>query len=122
MHESNPHIGAGLPESRNNISLPALESVYRCYGQGIYTFCLRLLANDKAAESATVDVFVRFGKELISRPDESKALLRLRELAIKASLDRVNDHGRTILRRLSQSLCLALPGIWRRLTHKEVHK
>jgi hypothetical protein len=56
-------MGANSPELGDNPSLSGLESIYRRYGQGIYTLCLRLLANENAAESATVDALVRFGKD-----------------------------------------------------------
>jgi len=113
MHETSPHFGADPPELCNNSSVSRLQSIYHRYGQGIYTFCLRLLSNEKAAESATVDTFVRFSKEMTSQSDESRTLLRLRELAINASLGRLNGRGRTILRRLAQSLRLILRQIWR---------
>lgn len=113
MQESNPQVGANSPELGNNSSLSGLESIYRRYGQGIYTFCLRLLANEKAAESATVDAFVRFGKEMTGQSDKSRILLRLRELAINASVTRLNNRGRTIGQRLSQNIRVILRRIWR---------
>lgn len=121
MQESSAQIGVNSPEFGDNSALSRLESVYRRYGQGIYTFCLRLLANEKAAESATVDAFVRFGKEMTSQSDKSRDVLRLRELAINASLRRLNGR-RTILRSLAEGLCLTLGRIGRQLTDKEVHK
>jgi hypothetical protein len=105
MRESNSHIATGSPEPGTEVFV---SGFYLRYGQGVYTFCLRLLANKKAAESATVDVFVRFGKDLEIGPDESRAVLRLRELAIKASFARLNGRGRTIWRRLTQSLSVTL--------------
>jgi hypothetical protein len=122
MHESNPQTLAGTPGPGNNSYISTLESVYRRYGHDIYTFCLRLLANEKAAESAMVDVFVQFSKEMESQSDESRTLLRLRELALNASMARLNGRGRTILRRLAQSLRLRLRRIWWLLVNKEVHK
>jgi DNA-directed RNA polymerase specialized sigma24 family protein len=112
MDESNSQMGADPPELGNNSSVSGLESVYRRYGQGIYTFCLRLLANEKAAESATVDAFVQFSKEMTSQSDESRTLLRLREFAINASVTRLNKRGRTIRQCLGQSLRLILRRIW----------
>ena len=113
MHASNPQTRADSPELGNNASLSGLESIYLRYGQGIYTFCLRLLANEKAAESSTVEAFVRLGKEMTGQSDESRTLLRLRELAINASVTRLNVRGRTIGRRLSQNLRVILRRIWR---------
>jgi hypothetical protein len=113
MQESNPQLGANSPELGNNSSLSGLESIYRRYGQGIYTFCLRLLANEKAAESATIDVFVQFNREMASQPDESRTRLRLRELAIDASVTRLNSRGRTIGQRISQNIRVILRRIWR---------
>ena len=83
-----------------------LESVYRRYGTEIYTLCLRLLADEKAAESATVGVFVKLGREIASHSDESCIRLRLCELAINASLVRLNRFGAVITRWLSQGLRL----------------
>jgi DNA-directed RNA polymerase specialized sigma24 family protein len=113
MHESNPQTVAGTPGLGNNYYLSTLESTYRRYGHGIYTFCLRLLCNEKAAESATVDVFVQFNREIASQPDESRTLLRLRELAINASVTRLNKRGRTMRQCLGPSLRLILRRIWR---------
>lgn len=113
MRESNPQKVAGTPGLGNNSYLSTLESIYRRYGEGIYTFCLRFLGNKKAAESATVDVFVQFNREIASQPDESRTRLRLRELAIKASLARLNNRGRTIGQRLGKSLRFILSRIWR---------
>lgn len=113
VQESNPQMGANSPELGNNSSFSGLESIYRRYGQGIYTFCLRLLANEEAAKSATVDAFVRLSKEMTSQSDESRTLLRLRELAINASVARLNNRGRRIGQRLGQSLRLILRRIWR---------
>jgi hypothetical protein len=122
MHESNPPSLAGTPGLGNNYYLSALESTYRRHGHGIYTFCLRLLANEKAAESATVDVFVEFNKDVASQPDESRTLLRLRALAINASMARLNARGRMTSRRLAQSLRRTLHRLWGRRVNKEVHK
>lgn len=63
-----------------------LEAAYRRYSGHIYTLCLRLLASVRAAEEATMQVFVRFGRELARRMDESRILERLRELAIDEAL------------------------------------
>jgi predicted RNA polymerase sigma factor len=41
-----------------------IESVYRRYGERIFSLRLRLLADMREAESATVDVFVQFGRSL----------------------------------------------------------
>lgn len=100
MHGSNPNKGADAIELGNNSVALRLESTYRRYGHGIYMFCLRLLANERAAESATFDVFVQLSREWANQSDESRTLLRLRELAISASLALLNRRGGTILRRL----------------------
>lgn len=113
MHGSNPNKGADTIDRGHNSVALRLESIYRRYGQGIYTFCLRLLANERAAESATVDVFIELSKEMASQTDESRTLLRLRELAINASLARLNPRGGMIARRLSRSLRLKLRRLWR---------
>ena len=72
------HRGDGVP-------VPDLEATYRRFGEHIYTLCMRLLADKKAAEDATVGVFVQFSKESIERFDERGAFIRLRELAVMAS-------------------------------------
>ena len=72
---------------------PKLESLYQQYGRGIYTLCLRLLADEQQAMAATADVFVRFSKELQGEYDEPHIRLRLRELAVAASLRRLRSFG-----------------------------
>ena len=113
MHGSNPTKRADTIDLANNSVALRIESIYRSYGQGIYTFCLRLLANERAAESATVDAFVKLSKEMASQSDQSQTLLRLRELAIRASLVRLNRRGETILRRLARSLRINVRRLWR---------
>lgn len=108
-HESKaPLAGCCPPESADTTLASQLESIYCRYGRGIYTLCLRLIADEKAAESATVDVFVKFSKEMASQSDESRLRLRLCELAINASLARLNRRGGMLSRRLSRSLRLKL--------------
>ena len=67
-----------------------LESLYLRYAGAVYTLCLRLLASVRAAEEATVAVFVRFNREMKSWLEESQIFARLRELAIEESLSQVN--------------------------------
>jgi hypothetical protein len=97
-HEPKVAFAGCPPESSDTTFASQLESIYSRYGQGIYTLCLRLMANEKAAESATVDVFVKFSKEMASHSDESLIRLRLCELAINASLARLNRRGGMIMR------------------------
>lgn len=86
-------------------SLPQLEAIYKRYGSSIYSLCLRLLADEKAAESATVDVFVMFNKELTSQSDEPHISSRLHEMAVAAALSRLREHStRTVLYRLRDVL------------------
>lgn len=75
---------SSIPKSE--ISARQLESVYRHYGSRVYLLCLRLIADAIKAESATVDVFVQFGRTQSGLWDESRALLCLGELAIDAAL------------------------------------
>ncbi len=49
---------------RDDRSAKRLEALYRNYLARVYTICRRLLAGPKAAEAATVEVFVRFSREL----------------------------------------------------------
>lgn len=54
-------------QQNNNLLVSQLESIYNRYGAGIYSLCLRLLADQNQAESATVDVFVQFGVVIYKR-------------------------------------------------------
>jgi hypothetical protein len=84
-----------ISQPESNLWASELEAVYDRYGAGIYSLCLRLLTNKGAAESATVDVFVCFSKELANQHDESRTRLRLRELAVEAAFTRLRRHGMT---------------------------
>jgi DNA-directed RNA polymerase specialized sigma24 family protein len=85
---------AGITEQERAGDTARLELLYRRYVAEIYTICLRLLAAARAAEEATVAVFVRFSREAAARLEESQALARLRELSIDESLSRLNVRGR----------------------------
>lgn len=74
--------------------LSLLESLYRRYAAQVYTICLRLLSSVRAAEEATVAVFVRFRRETTRRLGESEVLARLRELSIEEALTRLKVRGR----------------------------
>ena len=69
--------------------LAKLKTIYDSYGILVYTLCFRLLADKQAAESATVDVFVEFSRELMNSLDEMKIDARLKELAKTTSLSRL---------------------------------
>jgi RNA polymerase sigma-70 factor, ECF subfamily len=79
--------------SRDRLNVTQIESVYRRYGERIFSLCLRLLADIREAESATVDVFVQFGRSLTARWDESRKQMYLREIAIDASIGHLRKHG-----------------------------
>lgn len=66
-----------------------LEAAYRLHAARVYTLCLRLLADVRDAEDATVRVFARFGGEPARAWDESGDLGRLRELGVDESLRRL---------------------------------
>lgn len=66
-----------------------LKPIYERYGVFVYSLCLRLLADKNAAESATIDVFVQFSKELMNSFDEMQILSRLKELARYTSLSKL---------------------------------
>ncbi|HWW76407.1 MAG TPA: sigma factor-like helix-turn-helix DNA-binding protein [Pyrinomonadaceae bacterium] len=66
-----------------------LEAEYRLYARRVYTLCLRLLADRRAAEGATASAFVRLGGEVSGRPDDAKILDRLLELAVGESISRL---------------------------------
>lgn len=63
-----------------------LEAVYHRYVGYFYVLCLRLLKSVRAAGEATVQVFVRLGRELVRRMDESRIIEHLRELVIDEAL------------------------------------
>lgn len=66
-----------------------LEAAYRLHGARVYTLCLRLLADVREAEDATVRVFARFGDEPARAWDETRELDRLRELGMDEALRRL---------------------------------
>ena len=86
--------GTDIVGSERAVELSLLESLYRRYAAQVYTICLRLLSSVRAAEEATVAVFVRFGREATRRLGESDTLVRLRELSIEEALTRLKVRGR----------------------------
>lgn len=66
-----------------------LEAAYRLHARRVYTLCLRLLADARAAEDATASAFVRLGGEVTGQRDDAKTLDRLLELAVRESLSRL---------------------------------
>lgn len=78
-------------ECRDDRSTARLESLYRRYVSRVYTICRRLLADPKAAEAATVEVFVRFSQQLPCWWDESSNLAQLRELSIEVALAQLRN-------------------------------
>jgi DNA-directed RNA polymerase specialized sigma24 family protein len=73
----------------SKLSISRLESLYNKHGTNIYSLCLRMLTNQKPAEDATVDTFVRFWRSANAGWDEHYSVSRLRELAIKACRKKV---------------------------------
>ena len=65
-----------------------LKPVYNTYSGHVYSLCLRLLADERSASAATVEVFVRFSKEPDPAWEEPLLFSRLKELAIVASVRR----------------------------------
>lgn len=118
-HERKASLARCPPKSADTTIASQLESVYRRHGKGIYTLCLRLVADEKAAEIATVDVFVKFSKEMASHSDELRIRLRLCELAINASLARLNRRREMIVRWLSRNLRLKPGPIGTAVVEKE---
>lgn len=82
--------GAGEHEGPIEREISRLEAVYQRYVGHVYTLCLRLLADVRAAEEVTMQVFVRFFQVMKRYWNESTILSRLRELAITDSLTRLN--------------------------------
>ena len=66
-----------------------LEAAYRLHAARVYTLCLRLLADVRDAEDATVRAFARFGGEPARAWDESGEFARLRELGLDEALRRL---------------------------------
>ncbi|HWP45068.1 MAG TPA: hypothetical protein VNO14_17630 [Blastocatellia bacterium] len=99
-------------EMNNDPQVSQLKAIYDLYGGRVYSLCLRLLASEKAAESATVDVFVRFGKEMARQEGEAHTFNQLRELAISASLARLRCRtgavGRRLMRKARRTLLKVL--------------
>ena len=89
-------ITTSAVEDRQRLVL--LQAAFRLYGPRVYTLCLRLLGNSGAAEEATVEVFVRFKKELTRQWDERVIVRRLCDLAIGEALDRLGGRTREGLR------------------------
>ena len=71
-----------------------LEVAYKLFAKQVYALSLRLLVSERDAEEVTVDVFVKFNRELPRRWDESRVLERLRELAIDEALRRLSARRR----------------------------
>lgn len=71
-----------------------LEAAYRRYAAYVYALCLRLLVDARAAEDATVAVFVRLGRVLTGSLDESRMLERMRQFSIEEAVTRLRlrDH------------------------------
>lgn len=67
-----------------------LEVAYKLFAKQVYALALRLVVSERDAEKITVDVFVKFNRELPRRWDESRVLERLRELAIDEALRRLS--------------------------------
>ncbi|MGH9930002.1 MAG: RNA polymerase sigma factor [Pyrinomonadaceae bacterium] len=81
--------GINSDESKRARRTVLLEVAYKLFAGRVYTLCLSLLGNVRAAEEATVQVFAQLGRELGRRWNEAHILTRLRELAIDESLRRV---------------------------------
>lgn len=71
-----------------------LEVAYKLFAKQVYALSLRLVVSERDAEKITVDVFVKFNRELPRRWDESRVLERLRELAIDEALRRLSARRR----------------------------
>ncbi len=103
IHQGSLNMGAGDYESDHNPGLIKLKSVYDRYSQQIYTLCVRLLADDREAETATIEVFVQLGKEPETQWDEPLLPSRLKELAIHTSIVRLRRRSNKVVRRLLRS-------------------
>lgn len=71
-----------------------LEVAYKLFVKQVYALSLRLLVSERDAQEVTVDVFVKFNRELPRRWEESRVLERLRELAIDEALRRLSARRR----------------------------
>src|SRR5689334_21841376 len=89
IHRARPLVDPNPLSVGGNNRLQRLEAVYQRYGNHIYTLLRRLLVDERAAESATTNVFVRFSKEVASQADEAQTFLRLRELAVETAVSRM---------------------------------
>jgi DNA-directed RNA polymerase specialized sigma24 family protein len=71
--------------------------LYSRYAGVVYTLCLRLLANARAAEEATVSVFVQLSREVERLWDSSYISARLRDLSILEAISRLKVLGNKAL-------------------------
>ncbi len=74
---------------RDDRSARRLEALYRNYLARVHTICRRLPAGPKAAEAASVEVYVRFSRGLRCRWDESSNLPQIRRLSNEVVLTRL---------------------------------
>ena len=88
-----------------------LESIFGRYVGHIYSLTLRLPADVRAAEQATVEVFVRFSREMARRWSELQILSRLRELAVDAPLTRLERRGSGLSQMADVSAAAARPAL-----------
>jgi DNA-directed RNA polymerase specialized sigma24 family protein len=71
-----------------------LESLYKRFGQEVYTLCLRLLANESSAELATIEVFLGFARGITANKDNKwEVWSLLRRLAVQGALNRLSEGG-----------------------------
>ncbi len=90
-----PRMVAEVDEKKRAESngLSRLEAIYQAAVGRVYTLCLRLLIDARAAEEATSAAFVRLSREMARWLDEQQVLSRLRELAIEEALARLLRRG-----------------------------
>ncbi len=69
-------------------------ALYREYGPAIYWRCLRLLADEAAAEDATQETFVRVHRHLNRAPDANEALRWIWRIATNYCLNEVRNRRR----------------------------
>jgi RNA polymerase sigma-70 factor, ECF subfamily len=76
------------------VSEDRLSALYREYGPAIYWRCLKLLADEAAAEDATQETFIRVHRHLDRAPEADEALRWIWRIATNYCLNEVRNRRR----------------------------
>jgi RNA polymerase sigma-70 factor (ECF subfamily) len=70
-----------------------LVELYRAYAPVIYARCRRILKDERAAEDATQETFLRVHRHLAKAPDPQHALMWIYRIATNYCLNELRDRG-----------------------------